>query len=124
MLRSMTAYSLVKKNFMNTEITVEIQAHNKRHLDIHLKLPPEFASLDIDLRKIISQQIMRGSVSATLQVLFLTEHPAEVHVNIPLAKKMNGAILELASQIGCSTHSESERLFAILGERGILQVGF
>ncbi len=123
MLRSMTAYSRVKKVFSNVEVIFEIQAHNKRHLDVHLKLPVEFHALDAAIRKKVSQTISRGSITITVQAHFLTEHTAQVQLNVPLAKKIDQAITELASALGMETLSPSERLLRVLAEKGILQLG-
>lgn len=122
MLRSMTAFSRVKKIFKNIEISVDIQSHNKRHMDIQLKLPPEFALFDTHVRKLLSQEIARGCLVVTVQAYFTSEHPATVHFNMPLAKKIQEALLPFAKEIGCPKLSFQDLLPVLLNERGIIQI--
>ena len=122
MLRSMTAYSYVKKLFTSVEITCEIIAHNKRFLDIHLKLPSDFMAFDAEARKKIGEKISRGALCVNVLVRHLDESPAEVSLDIALAKKLNAAIQALALEIGCKEVSDATRLNVILEEKGVLSV--
>jgi uncharacterized protein (TIGR00255 family) len=122
MLRSMTAYSYVKKAFKNFEITCEIIAHNKRFLDIHLKLPSDFIAFEAETRKKISENISRGTLCVNVLVRHLDESPVEVLLDVALAKKLNQAIQTLALEIGCKEIPDATRLHVILEETGVLSV--
>lgn len=118
MLRSMTAYSRVKKSFPHVEITIELQSVNKRHLDVQTKMPSELLSFDPEIRKIIAQHIARGSITASIQVSFALDDAFDVHVNLPLARKLHKAIEGLALQLNVENF---DSLSYILKERGIIQ---
>lgn len=121
MLRSMTAYSRVKKSFPHVEITIELQSINKRHLDVQTRLPPELLSFDPEIRKIVAQHIARGFINANIQVSFASEDAFDVHVNLPLAKKLHKAIEGLALQLNVENF---DALSHVLKERGIIQHAF
>ncbi|MDB6081357.1 MAG: hypothetical protein JWO53_629 [Chlamydiia bacterium] len=119
MLRSMTAYSRVKKSFPEVEVAIELQSVNKRYLEIQMKLPPELYAFDIELRKMLSQRISRGNITLNVQLSFVSEQAFDVRVNLPLAKKLHGAIQSLVQELAIPN---ADILTHILKERGILQV--
>jgi uncharacterized protein (TIGR00255 family) len=118
----MTAFSRVKKNFKDVEITCEIQSQNKRHLDIQLKLAPEFQAFDADIRKVVSEHIARGSLTISVHANFLKEHPAQVHFNAPLAKKIIDEIASFAKKEGFKNPTFQDFCSVLFKERGILQI--
>jgi uncharacterized protein (TIGR00255 family) len=122
MLRSMTAFSRVKKSFKDIEITVELQSQNKRHLDVQLKLAPELLTFDADIRKVIAEHIARGSLSVSVQANFLKNHPAAVSFNTALAKKIVDAVSGFASDVGYKNLSFQDIFSILFREKAILQI--
>lgn len=122
MLRSMTAYSRVKKNFDDMDVLVEIQSINRKYLDIQLKLPPEFLSFDPSIRKLISHLITRGGLTVSLHTSFLKTYPVAFSLNMPLVKKMKESLVGLAHELGCNEMPATELFLSILREKGVLQV--
>lgn len=63
-------------------IAVELKTVNNRFLDLHLRLPSEFAEIESDIKKIISDEISRGRVDVNLQ--YENTGPVEYELNRPL----------------------------------------
>lgn len=122
MLASMTAYGRAKKNYTDIEITVDIQSVNKKHLDCHIKLPPEAACFEPYIRKVIADRIGRGNLTVTVQVVFLSSYPVKVHLNSAYAKILKDSALVLAQELGCADAPITDLLPIIFKERGVLQV--
>jgi len=124
MLRSMTAYSRVIKNFPHVELRIEIQSQNKRVLDVQFRVPQEFALYEADMRKMLSQSISRGNLNLSVQAKFLDQCPTDLVLNKPLIKKMVTSIQELVDEMGSDELSMHEILAIVLQEgQGMLQLG-
>lgn len=64
MTRSMTAYgSAISPEKESLSFLVEIHSINRKVLDINLFLPKEFLHLDIEIRKRLRKELIRGQVS-------------------------------------------------------------
>lgn len=63
MPRSMTAYHQCELSHEIGEWTIEIYSVNRKGLDIAISLPKEFFSLEIDVRKWLTEVLSRGQVT-------------------------------------------------------------
>lgn len=124
MLRSMTAFAKSKKCFSDVEIAVEIQSVNKKHLDLHIKLPQECMLYDPLVREILAKHIERGHVNASVTVHFLSAFAVKVIANSGYAKSLHEAALVLAKDLKCEAIDQQALFFSILKERGVLQASF
>jgi len=124
MLRSMTAFAKAKKSFSDVEIAVEIQSVNKKHLDLHVKMPQELMLYDPMVREVLSQHIERGHVNVSVQVHFLSDFAVKVVANAGYAKSLKEAALDLAEQLAFDKIDQQALFFTILKERGVLQANF
>ncbi len=124
MLRSMTAFAKAKKTFSDVEIAVEIQSVNKKHFDVHVKLPPECMLYDPLVREIVSQHAERGHINVSVQVHFLSAFAVSVVANTSYAKSLYVAAKQLASELGHSGLDENRLFFTVLKEKGVLQASF
>ena len=67
MLRSMTAFARVQESCDIGTITWELRSVNHRYLELGLKLPDDFKSLDAEIRKLTSKYLKRGKIDAGLR---------------------------------------------------------
>ncbi|MDX2129706.1 MAG: YicC/YloC family endoribonuclease [Chloroherpetonaceae bacterium] len=81
MIESMTGYGFAEKTNGNTTFSAEIRSVNSRFSEINLKLPRVLSSREIEAKEIIRKQLLRGKISASLQI---TKTDGE---NIPLRLK-------------------------------------
>ena len=73
-MKSMTGYGEAATQGRWAKIAVQLRTLNHRHLDIQLRVPREYLSLEEEVRKIIRQRISRGRVD-----LFITRSPLMGH---------------------------------------------
>lgn len=67
MTRSMTAFARSEQDLDGSQLIWEVRSVNHRYLDVHLRLPDEFRSLEPQCRKLIGEFINRGRVDAHLK---------------------------------------------------------
>lgn len=68
MIKSMTAYAGSEKIFQNLTVSTEIRSYNSRYLDIVLRSPNSYLSLEEQIKELIAAQITRGRVEVSVQV--------------------------------------------------------
>jgi len=81
MIQSMTAFARGDSAVDNGSLSWEIRTVNHRYLDMALRLPEGFRSLENDLKEVVRQSLSRGKVDATLRF----DHLRKVMCN-PLRK--------------------------------------
>ena len=67
MIRSMTGYARAEQQTPSGRLSWELRSVNHRYLELQLKLPEEFRSMENDLRQLATQRIGRGKVEAGLR---------------------------------------------------------
>jgi uncharacterized protein (TIGR00255 family) len=61
-MKSMTGYGEGSQNVRGTKVTVQIRSLNHRHLDLQLRMPREYLSLEEEIRKTLRGKIARGRI--------------------------------------------------------------
>ena len=67
MTRSMTAFARSEQDLDGNQLIWEVRSVNHRYLDVHLRLPEDFRSLEPRCRKLIGECMSRGRVDAHLK---------------------------------------------------------
>lgn len=116
-LASMTGFARADGGEGAFRFLWEARSVNAKGLDVRLRLPAGFDSLEPALRADVAARFTRGSVSATLSVQ-RTEMPASVRINEPVLEQLLGLtqVLEQRYRV------EPARLDGILALRGVLEV--
>lgn len=98
MLYSMTGYGVAKQQFANQHVSVEIRSLNSKSLDLRLRLPNAYNAFEIELRKIIQTQLLRGKIDVNIHI----ESPAlsDYKINRPLLENYIYQLLEVAGLNG------------------------
>ncbi len=81
MIHSMTAFARSEKSTDAITAAVEIRSYNSRHLDIALRMPHGYDSLESQIRALISGSIARGRLEIKLYVKDDTEQSGGFEVN-------------------------------------------
>ena len=68
MLKSMTGYGHAKFENDQISIDLEIKSLNSKFLDISTKLPKEVAAYENEIKKILTEKIVRGKVNFSLEI--------------------------------------------------------
>lgn len=72
-MKSMTGYGEARQNIPSGKLTVQIRSLNHRHLDLQLRVPREYLSIEEEIRKRIREKIARGRIE-----LFVNRYAAKV----------------------------------------------
>ena len=62
MIRSMTGFGKTEFEVGNKKITLEIKSLNSKQLDINTRIPAIYREKDLEIRKLISEMLIRGKV--------------------------------------------------------------
>jgi uncharacterized protein (TIGR00255 family) len=71
-MKSMTGYGEASQNIHGTRVTVQIRSVNHRHLDLQVRTPREYMSLEEEIRKHLREKISRGRID-----LFVNRYAAK-----------------------------------------------
>ena len=66
MIHSMTGYGKSVLQFPNKTISIEIKSLNSKSLDLNMRMPSMYRSIELDLRKLIASKLNRGKVDFSL----------------------------------------------------------
>jgi len=108
MIKSMTGFGRGKHEGEAFACTVEVKSVNHRFLDPHLKLPSEFASVELKLKRLIQSRIKRGRLD-----LFL---------NIERSQTVDFTFNEPVLQAYVKAIEKLKRAFSLSGELDLVQL--
>lgn len=100
-MRSMTGYGTARVQTKDVTVEVSIRAVNGRFLESRFHLPREFVSFEGELKKIMAQTLLRGTVD-----IFVSRRvknisgKAQMIVNDALAKKYFSAYKHISKELG------------------------
>ena len=114
-IASMTGFARADGNQLGISWVWEIKSVNGKSLDLRLRLPPGFDSLEAELRTLLTQRFRRGNFSATLGVS--RTEPAAVRVNRETLAQLVAMINELAGEI----EAAPPRIDGLLALRGVVE---
>lgn len=115
-LRSMTGYAQAEGAHSGTKWRWEVRSVNGRGLDVRLRLPPGFETLELKVREAIPRHINRGNVTLTLHAE-REVRGGEVRLN---ATALESVLLAL-EQIRASGDFDKPRPEAVLAIKGVLE---
>ena len=65
-MQSMTGFGKATCELSGKIISIEIKSLNSKQLDIYTRLPNLYREKDLELRNLLSQQLLRGKVELTI----------------------------------------------------------
>jgi uncharacterized protein (TIGR00255 family) len=98
MLKSMTGFGRAEKNVNDKIFLIDIKSLNGKQFELNLKLPAFLKPFEFDIRKILSDQLGRGSVDCTIS-LKETGQAKPVSINTELAKAYFKPLAELSASL-------------------------
>ncbi len=97
-MKSMTGYGKAEYKENGITVSVELRTVNNRFLDLNLKYPRSFISLDDVIRKTVQKNVRRGKLDLFLNYKNELEAETQVEVDLALAKLYYEASKELSSE--------------------------
>ncbi|MDE3213891.1 MAG: YicC family protein, partial [Bacteroidota bacterium] len=104
MLRSMTGFGRAEQTVKEKTFLVEIKSLNGKQLDINLKIPPLVKPFEFEIRNLLQESLIRGTVECNI-VIKQNGGTKPVLINTDLIKGYYTQIQELASELQIDTHS-------------------
>ncbi len=99
-VKSMTGFGRGEITCDGKTWTAEIRCVNNRFLDLKIKLPKSYVSLEDMVRKKVSSILKRGRVDIVLNVQGDFSDLRQIHVNGELVKRYHNAFSEIADTLG------------------------
>ena len=97
MIRSMTGFARIERQYDFGRISWEMRSVNHRYLDFSLRLPEEFRALEADVRKTLGQYLGRGKIEASLRFFEATGASGSgLELNLTLARELLNVHDEMA----------------------------
>jgi uncharacterized protein (TIGR00255 family) len=98
MIKSMTAFANGEKSADDLVVTVDIRSYNSRHIDIFLRIPQAYQSLEEKIKGLISDRVARGRVEVRIQIDDRADEAAGLEIDHARARALVTAYNELKSE--------------------------
>ena len=100
MAYSMTGFGRGEKVFETRKYNIELKSVNSRFCDISIRMPRIFNYLDADIRRVITDRLLRGKIDVYINYEDQGEAGQTVTVNTGLAKEYSSAAKAIADLTG------------------------
>ena len=104
MLRSMTGFGRAEQTIDDKTYLVEIKSLNGKQLDINLKIPPIIKTYEFDIRNLVQEYLLRGTIECLI-VIKQNGSAKPVVINTDLIRSYFQQIEELATDLSIDTNS-------------------
>jgi len=102
MLKSMTGFGRAEQAVGDKTFLVDIKSLNGKQFDLQLKMPAFLKPFEFDIRKILSEDLGRGTVDCSIN-LKETGNAKPVTINTDLAKAYYKPLESLSKELGLDT---------------------
>ena len=92
MIKSMTGFAEGRKEVENAILGASIRTVNHRYLDLQIRLPNSFSSLEQGLRSLLQEKLVRGRVELHVTVQLNQLPDAEVELNENMIRALGNAL--------------------------------
>lgn len=99
MLQSMTGFGSAETESSDYRIKIEIKTLNSKFLDFSPKLPRELSDRELEVKGIITNQLKRGKVNLSIDIIPLGLDEPNIHINEGLFKSYYKQYEKLASEV-------------------------
>lgn len=106
MLVSMTGFGRAEMQLGSKKFTAEIRSLNSKQLDLSIRIPSIYRGIEMDIRSIIAQQLVRGKVDFQLS-FEETAESATTPINRDIFEGYLQQIKEIARQLEIDITNES-----------------
>ena len=104
MVRSMTGFGRAEQTIGDKTYLVEIKSLNGKQFDINLKIPPLIKPYEFDIRSLVQESLLRGTVECLI-VVKQNGATKPVVINTDLIKAYYSQIENLATELSMDTNS-------------------
>lgn len=94
----MTGFGKTEFEIGNKKITLEIKSLNSKQIDINTRIPAQYREKDIQIRKEISDRLIRGKVDFIIYIENLGEESSSL-INEPILKSYFKHLKQISSEL-------------------------
>ncbi len=98
MIQSMTGFGRAICELDNKIVTIEIKTLNSKQLDIYTRIPNIYKEKELELRSLISQNLVRGKIDFSI-TYETTDTADSAKINIPIVKEYYAQLQEIAKSL-------------------------
>jgi len=106
MIKSMTGYGKAEFEIDRKKITLEIKSLNSKQIDINTRIPVFFREKELEIRKILSEKLIRGKIDLTIYVENLGEE-SNSRINESILKSYFNQIKKVSDELNLVTDHSS-----------------
>ena len=111
MIRSMTGFARVERQYDFGRLSWEMRSVNHRYLDYSLRLPEEFRPMEADIRKCLGQYLSRGKIEASLRFFEAAGATGSgLELNLALARELLDVHGEMARLAQCKKEPDISQM--------------
>ena len=118
MNKSMTGFATEEMIAGEITVSVDIRSYNNRHLDVVLRVPPNYMVLEEKMKALIAQNVVRGRLDVKVQIKDASEGAIVFDVDWDRAKAMHAALSRLKDELGLKDDISVDHL---LGAGGMIK---
>ena len=104
MLKSMTGFGRAEQTLNDKTFLVEIKSLNGKQLEINLKIPPLLKAYEFDIRNLLQENLLRGTIECLI-IIKQNGSSKPVVINTDLIKAYYTQINGLAAELNIDTNS-------------------
>lgn len=104
MIRSMTGFGKTEFELGNKKYTLEIKSLNSKQLDINTRIPALYRQKDIEIRKLMSEMLIRGKVDFALYLDNLGVE-SMTKINSAIIKDYYNQLADVHQELGLEINS-------------------
>lgn len=102
MQKSMTGFGFARMQSEEKLISVEIKTLNSKYFDTNIRLPHLFSHKELEVKQILSKELIRGKVTVVLSYQNRAAGAAQTRINQALAQTYLADIQQTANSLGLS----------------------
>ena len=110
MIRSMTAYATAEHSNDTFAVSTEIRSYNSRYLDIVLRIPSGYLSLEEKIKQLITGRVMRGRLDVKIQIEMDTGDSNGFEIDESKARSFYSALNQLRDEFNVNSEISLENL--------------
>jgi len=110
MIKSMTAYATAEHSIEAFAVSTEIRSYNSRYLDIVLRIPSGYLSLEEKIKELISGRVMRGRLDVKIQIEMDTAEPNGFEIDESKARAYYAALKQMRDEFNVNSEISLENL--------------
>lgn len=114
MIYSMTGFGSGRIETPKLKVTVEVKTVNHRYLDVHVRLPIEFQSLERVVRKAVSDTLKRGRIDLFVKIDLIQEK-MKIEANPALISSYVDLMAELKTRFSIDSELTLETISKLPG---------